>query len=85
MYLYPLPDYKQFLDDLVSNNIIDGIEVYYSGFDSKQIETLEKYCKENNLLMSAGTDCHGNRKPERKIGIGYNNMNVPESVVSNWL
>lgn len=85
LYLYPLPDYKQFLDDLVSNNIIDGIEVYYSGFDSKQIETLEKYCKENNLLMSAGTDCHGNRKPERKIGIGYNNMNVPESVVSNWL
>lgn len=85
LYLYPLPNYKQFLDTLTANNIIDGIEVYYSGFNSEQIKTLEKYCKENNLFMSAGTDCHGNKKPERKIGIGYNNMNVPESVVSNWL
>lgn len=35
--------------------------------------------------MSAGTDCHGDKKPDRKVGIGYGNMNVPISVVEDWI
>ena len=85
LYLYPLDNYIEFLDNLRNNNIIDGVEVYYSGFSSTQIKTLENYCKQNNMFMSAGTDCHGDKKPDRKIGIGYNNMNVSEDVIKNWL
>lgn len=84
LYLYSLDNYIKFLDNLRTDNIIDGVEVYYSGFTSTQIENLENYCNLNNLFMSAGTDCHGNKKPERKIGIGYNNMNISENIL-NWL
>ncbi len=85
LYLYSLDNYIDFLDNLRTNNIIDGVEVYYSAFTSVQMKTLENYCKQNNLFMSAGTDCHGNKKANRKIGIGYNNMNVSEDVIKNWL
>lgn len=46
---------------LVQEGILDGVEVYYSGFSQEQITTLEKFCKEHNLYMSAGTDCHGEK------------------------
>ena len=64
---------------------LDGVEVYYSGFSQEQITTLEKFCKEHNLYMSAGTDCHGERKPNIKLGIGLGNMNVSEEVIKSWL
>ncbi len=85
LYLYSLDDHIKFLDNLRNNNIIDGVEVYYSGFSSIQIKILENYCKQNNMFVSAGTDCHGNKKPDRKIGIGYNNMNVSEDIIRPWL
>ena len=34
--------------------------------------------------MSGGTDCHGDRKPERKIGIGFGNMNINENIIKDW-
>jgi len=85
LFTYPLRDYKEYLDSLVKNNIIDGIEVYYSNFTVEEIEFVKNYCKNNNLFMSAGTDCHGDKKPDRKIGIGYGNMNISSDIVKEWL
>lgn len=85
LFTYPLRDYKKYLDSLVENNIIDGVETYYSKFSDEEIIFIENYCKKNNLYMSAGTDCHGNKKPDRKIGIGYGNMNAQIDVVKDWI
>lgn len=85
LFTYPLRDYEKYLDSLVENNIIDGIETYYSKFSNEEIKFIETYCRKNNLYMSAGTDCHGDKKPDRKIGIGYGNMNVQIDVVKDWL
>lgn len=85
LYLYSLDNYMEFLDNLRTNNIIDGVEVYYSEFTPTQIKTLENYCKQNNMFISAGTDCHGDKKPGIKIGIGYGNMNVSEDIIKPWL
>lgn len=85
LFTYPLRDYLKYLDSLVSNNIIDGIEVYYSTFTKEETKFLEDYCKKNNLYTSAGTDCHGNKKPDRKIGIGYGNMNIKIDIVKDWI
>lgn len=68
----------------MSENIIDGIEVYHSSFTKEEMKELEKYCKKNNLYISGGSDCHGDKKPDRKIGIGYNNLNISEDVISDW-
>lgn len=85
LFTYQLRDYLKYLDSLVSNNIIDGIEVYYSTFTKEETKFLEDYCKKNNLYISAGTDCHGNKKPDRKIGIGYGNMNIKIDIVKDWI
>ncbi len=84
LFTYPLRDYISYLDKMREENIIDGIEVYYSNFTNEQINILEGYCKKHNLLISAGSDCHGNKKPDRKVGTGYGNMNVSEDIIKNW-
>lgn len=85
LYIYPLRDYEKYLDSLVENNIIDGVEVYYSKFTDEQIKFLEDYCHKNNLLISAGSDCHGDKKPDRLVGVGYGNMNYSEEIVKDWI
>lgn len=51
-------DIIRLLDYARTNNIIDGIEVYYPEHTEEQIEFLEKYCKKHNLLKSGGSDSH---------------------------
>lgn len=85
LYLYPLKDHLAYLDKLVSENIIDGIEVYHSKFTIDESKILEEYAKKHNLLISGGTDYHGSKKLGREIGTGYGNINIDESVVSNWI
>jgi PHP C-terminal domain protein len=84
VFKYHLEDSISFLDILKQNYIIDGVEVYHSSFSEEQIEILEKYCKKNNLLMSGGSDCHGEKKQNRKIGKGYGNLNINKEILNNW-
>ena len=83
-YRYNLEDTIGFLDTLKKNKIIDGVEVYHSSFTKEQSSTLKKYCKENNLLMSGGTDCHGEKRKEIKIGIGYGNLKIEKEIIDDW-
>jgi len=83
-YRYNLENIIEFLDILKENNIIDGVEVYHSIHTEEQVNILKKFCEDNNLLMSGGTDCHGEKKADRRIGIGYGNMNISKNILSNW-
>lgn len=84
LYKYKLDDYISYLSKIVNKNLIDGIEVYHSSFSNEQIENLKKYCINKNLLMSGGSDCHGEKKKERKLGVGYGNLNINKEIVQNW-
>ena len=84
LYKYELNNHIEYLDNIVKKNLIDGIEVYHSSFTEEQIQTLEQYSKNNKLLMSGGSDCHGERKKERKLGIGYGNLNINKKILANW-
>ena len=83
-YRYNLEDTIQFLDILKDNEIIDGVEVYHSIHTEEQVDILKKYCENNNLLISGGSDCHGEKKANRKIGVGYGNMNISKEILNNW-
>lgn len=85
MYLYSIDNHIEYLESLSKSGIIDGVEVYYSAFSLEQIKSLEEFCKTHKMLMSAGTDCHGMRKPNIKLGIGLGNMNVSEDIIKNWI
>lgn len=85
IFLYPLKDHLAYLDKLRQDNIIDGIEVYHSKYTEEESKILREYAKKHNLLMSGGSDYHGTKKPDRKIGTGYDNLNISEEIVKDWI
>ena len=59
---------------------LDGIEVYHSGHTKEEVEKYLELANKYNLLISAGSDYHGdNVKPDIEIGSGYkNNVKVKQ-------
>lgn len=84
LYKYQLNNHIGYLNKMVDKNLLDGVEVYHSSYTDEQIKTLEKYCIEKRMLMSGGSDCHGEKKKDRKLGIGYGNLNINKMIMNNW-
>lgn len=84
VFRYNLEDSIGFLDTLNQNNIIDGVEVCHSTFSEEQIKILEKYSRDNNLFMSGGSDCHGDKKADIKIGRGYGKLHIDKKILKKW-
>lgn len=76
---------KSILNELVTSYNIDGIECYYSHFSKEDNEYLIKFCNDNNLYISGGSDYHGINKNGIKLGEGFGNLNIPENIVENWI
>jgi len=64
---------------------IDGVECYYNSFSREQTKGLVELCRNENLLMSGGSDYHGFNRPEIELGIGRGNLAVPDDIIYNWL
>jgi predicted metal-dependent phosphoesterase TrpH len=56
---------------------LKGIEVYYPEHTKNFIEYYLRIASHYNLLMTGGTDFHGDIKPEIKMGTGKGNFFVP--------
>ncbi len=78
-------DKVAFINDLKNNYKIDGFECYHSNFSETEIDYMCKYCIENNLLMSGGSDCHGENKPGINLAVGRGNLNISEEIIKNWI
>ena len=58
-------------DDLIPLLVqegIQGLEVYYPEHSSSMTERYKRIAEEYGLLLTGGSDCHGEAKPEPKIG-----------------
>ena len=58
-----------------------GIEVYYSEHSPDQINMYTDLAKRYNLLITGGSDFHGNNIKGIKLGKGKNNLNIPYSIL----
>ena len=47
---------------------IDGVECHYPSHSLSTTETSLLWCRNNNMLITAGCDCHGGFVPGREIG-----------------
>ena len=54
-----------------------GIEAYYSGHTTAQREHYLKLASRHGLLVTGGSDFHGEFKPQTKLGSGRGNLRVP--------
>ena len=78
-------DKEEFIRDLHKNFGVDGFECYHSSFSEEEIEYIVNYCKDNNLLMSGGSDCHGDNKHGINLAVGKGNLNIDKKIIENWI
>ena len=82
--IYHLPE--QELDALIKQlkeQGLGGLEVFYSantGFDEGIIR---RYANRYDLIMTGGSDFHGNNKPQIALGSGRGNLKIPYSVLEH--
>ena len=77
---------SEFFDYLKQIKImgLSGLEVYYPGYNSSVKAQLIEICESLDLLISGGSDFHGENKPNNLLGIGYENnpIKVPLNLLS---
>lgn len=56
---------------------LDGIEVWHSKHDASAVARYQGYAQLHGLLMTGGSDYHGERTPAVTVG----SVNVPESIL----
>ncbi len=78
-------DKKEFIEELVNNYDIDGLECYYTDFKDEETKYLLDLCDKNGLLKSGGSDYHGLNKAKIFLAKGYGNLEVPDEIVENWI
>ena len=83
---YKFDDTIGFINDLRKEAELDGIECFHpsSEVDNKK-DILVEYARKNNLYISGGSDYHGDRKPDIKIGIGRGSLNLSKEMVEEWM
>lgn len=79
LHHYPLDWLKNKIKSLVDLGL-DGIEVWHSDHSPQDTKICLSWAKEMDLMMSGGSDFHGERKPNVQLGFGRNNLSIPKSV-----
>ena len=84
-YQYAFDNTIDFLNEFTEKYKIDGVEVYHSTFTNAQMNEIEKWAREHNMMMSGGSDYHGTVKPGIELGTGMNhNLNINRAIFYNW-
>lgn len=60
---------------------LTGIEAIYSTYSPAEERQIRKLAAKYDLLLSGGSDFHGENKPGLDLGTGYGKLYVPEEVL----
>lgn len=63
---------------------LEGIEAYYNTYTPVEEEYVASLAKQNALLLTGGTDFHGQNKPHISLFTGQGNMDVPEAILPEF-
>lgn len=66
-----------------NNYVLDGVECYHPSYELEECQELIKYCKDNNLLISAGSDYHGNGYGLGEVSSFYDDNNIKTITFKN--
>ncbi len=73
---------QELIDDLKAVGL-DGIEAIYSTHTVGEEQLIKRIARENHLLISGGSDFHGENKPHIKLGTGRGHLYIPYSVLED--
>lgn len=60
-----------------------GIEAIYSTYQPHEERQIRRLAEQYRLLLSGGSDFHGNNKPSIRLGVGRGSLFVPESILDD--
>ena len=60
---------------------LDGVEGIYPSYTQEQTVFLNRMATKHNLIITGGSDFHGENKPHIKIGVGTGQLNVPDELL----
>ncbi|MBO5473091.1 MAG: PHP domain-containing protein [Lachnospiraceae bacterium] len=58
-----------------------GIEAFYSTYTNQDERDMRRLADQYGLLLSGGSDFHGNNKPGLDLAVGYGRLFVPEELL----
>lgn len=64
---------------------LDALEGIYPGYSAEQASFFRRMSSKFDLLITGGSDFHGENKPHLKIGVGNGNLNVPDELLEPLL
>ena len=64
---------------------LEGIEAYYNTYTPVEEEYVVSLAKQNALLLTGGTDFHGQNKPHISLFTGQGKMEVPEAILPEFM
>ena len=64
---------------------LEGIEAYYNTYTPVEEEYVSSLAKQNALLLTGGTDFHGQNKPHISLFTGQGKMEVPEAILPEFM
>lgn len=83
---YQFKDTIGFIDELRKEIKLDGIECFHPSAEvDNRINILIDYARKNNLLISGGSDFHGEKKPNNDIAIGSGSLKIPKKYIEEWI
>lgn len=63
---------------------LSGIEAIYSLHSKEEEAMLIDFARENNLLITGGSDFHGLNKPDIDLGSGKGDLIIPDSILTSF-
>lgn len=86
MFIYKwVEDKKKFIENIVENYDIDGLECYYTDFSKEETTYMVELCKKKKLYMSGGSDYHGLNKERISLAKGYGNLKIEKDIIKDWM
>jgi len=73
---------QQLVNDMKSAGL-DGIEAIYCTYTPSEERHIKQFAKENDLLISGGSDFHGTTKPKLNLATGYGKLYIPYDVLEH--
>lgn len=71
----------QILVDRLKDAGLEAIEAVYCTYSPSEETQMREFTKKNGLLISGGSDFHGNAKPGLEMGNGYGKLYVSEEIL----
>lgn len=86
LFIYKaIKDKEAFIEDIITNYDVDGLECYHSEFSEAEIQYLLELTKNRNLLRSGGSDYHGTNKKNIEMAVGKGNLKIEDNLVEDWI